>query len=242
MTARRMTPLSRPAAGGPLSPTHKGLESGALALGKTRAVAPAPPAARGALLSLLLAANGLAGCLVPQSVDSQQNRVKYPPRVVVESLDPKLVGTIKLTHGQLDSQALCSCRVALEVPQVEEVDTTLNLEARWFIDYDPDKVSTQRPVQTQFLAGSFDSSTSVRQGPKLEFDLTALGLGDGAHLADVVIAEQGAFDDAATTLAHRAVLAGYSSAAHRFVIDALTDDLKVCRSDAPWKRTCGGGP
>ena len=179
---------------------------------------------------------------MPQSVDSQQNRVRYPPRVVVESLDPKLVGTIKLTHGQLDSQALCSCRVALEVPQVEEVDTTLNLEARWFIDYDPDKVSTQRPVQTQFLAGSFDSSTSVRQGPKLEFDLTALGLGDGAHLADVVIAEQGAFDDAATTLAHRAVLAGYASAAHRFVIDALTDDLKVCRSDAPWKRTCGGGP
>jgi hypothetical protein len=237
-----MTPLSDPARGSPLSAGANLPKSGRDALGKARAQVGSLPVTRGALLSLLLAANGLAGCLVPQSVDSQQNRVKYPPRVVVESLDPKLVGTIRLTHGQLDSQALCSCRVVLEVPQVEEVDTTLNLEARWFVDYDPDKVSTQRPVQTQFLAGSFDSSTSVRQGPKLEIDLTALGLGDGSHVADVVIAEQGAFDDAATTLAHRAVLAGYASAAHRFVIDAVTDDLKVCRSDAPFKRSCGAGP
>jgi hypothetical protein len=179
---------------------------------------------------------------VPQSVDSQQNRVKYPPRVVVESLDPKLVGTIKLTHGQLDSQAACSCRVVVEVPQLEELDATLNLEARWFVDYDPDKITTQRPVQTQFLAGTFNSSSAVRQGPKLEFDLTALGLGDGTHVVDVVVAEQGAFDDTATTLAYRAVGTGYASAAHRFVVDAVTDDLKVCRSDAPWKRSCLGGP
>jgi hypothetical protein len=199
-----------------------------------------------ALVPGLLAAIALQGCLVPQSVDPQSTRVRFPPRVRVEALDPQLSGaSVRLTHGSIDQAAGCSCRLVLEVPQIEEDDPTVDLEVRWFADYDPDKPATQRPaVPSQFLSGSFDSSAVVRQGPKLEIDHTSFGLLEGTHAIDMVVAEQGGFDDVATTNAHRAMLPGYESATQRFTVTVTVDNDKPCRADSPWKRVCstGGGP
>ena len=223
---------------------HKAPDRRGSALGAQHAVQGRRPLRAPALLPGLLAAVSLQGCLVPQSVDQQSNRVRFPPRVRIEALDPKLTGAaVLLGHGSIDANAGCSCRLVLEVPQIEEEDPTVNLEVRWFLDYDPDKPATQRPATTtQTLQGSFDTTAIVRQGPKLEVDIGALGLTDGVHVVDMVVAEQGGFDDAATTLPHKAVLSGYESAQQRFVVSVLTDNDKACRADSPWKRVCGSGP
>ena len=223
---------------------HKSLDSPRSALGARSAQPGDRPLRTLALLPGLLAAVTLQGCLVPQSVDQQSNRVRFPPRVRIEAIDPKLSGAaIALGHGSIDTNAGCSCRLLLEVPQIEEEDPTVNLEVRWFLDYDPDKPATQRPATTtQTLQGSFDTTAIVRQGPKLEVDIGALGLTDGIHVVDMVVAEQGGFDDAATILPHKAVLTGYESAQQRFVVQVLTDNDKACRADSPWKRVCGSGP
>jgi hypothetical protein len=191
------------------------------------------------ILSWLLAA-AAEGCLVPQSVDPVSTRVRFPPRVVVEAIDPKLAGaSVLLAHGSIDQAQGCSCRLELEVPQIEEDDPTVDLEVRWFVDYDPNIPATQHlAVPSQFLAGSFDSSAVVRQGPTLEADIGELGLTDGVHVIDMVTAEQGGFDDTSTTLPHRAMLPGYESALQRFVLLVATDNDTACRADAPWKRVC----
>ena len=227
------------------SPDCKHLDQGRSTVGARRAKLSNRPLRVLAQLPGLLAAASLQGCLLPQSVDQQSNRVRFPPRVRIEAIDPRISGAaVALAHGSLDTNAGCSCRLSLEVPQIEEEDPTVNLEVRWFIDYDPDRPATQRPAATtQFLPGSFDTTAVVRQGPKLEIDIGALGLTDGIHVVDMVVAEQGGFDDAATTLAHKAVLPGYESAQQRFVVSVVTDNDRRCRADSPWKRVCSsGGP
>jgi len=197
---------------------------------------------RALMPALLLSATS---CLVPQSVESESSKPHVPPRVVIEAVDPQLAGAfIPLQHGSIDAAASCSCRVQLSVPQIEEDDPTASLEVRWFVDYDAADPFTQRPaVPSQILSGSFNSTDVVRPGPTLEFDLGALGVADGIHVVDMVVAEQGGFDDTATTFAHRAVAAGYSSATFRFVVSVETNNDSACRSGAPWERVCAGsGP
>ncbi len=190
---------------------------------------------------LVLAASATS-CLLPASINPENGQQHVPPRVVIEAIDPKLAGAlVVLQHGSLDAAAGCSCRVLLDVPQIEEDDPTVSLEVRWFVDYDATDPLTQRPaVPSQFLAGSFNSTTLVRQGPSLDFDLGALGVSDGLHIVDMVVAEQGGFDDATTTFAHRALLPGYASATFRFVVSVETNNDQSCRSDPPWARLCNG--
>ncbi len=184
----------------------------------------------------------LSACLIPQSVDPTSTVAHVPPRVVIEAVDPKLaLAFIELTHGSIDTAASCSCLVQLDVPQIEEDDPTVSLEVRWFVDYDPNDPISQRPaVPSQFLAGSFDSTATVREGPSLAFDPGALGVADGVHVVDMVVAEQGGFDDTNTTFAHRAVLSGYASATFRFVVDVETDNDSACQGDPPFARVCAG--
>lgn len=183
-----------------------------------------------------------AACLLPQSVDPTSTKLHVPPRVVIEAVDPKLAQAfVVLKHGSIDTAASCSCRVLLDVPQIEEDDPTASLEVRWFVDYDPNDALTQRPaVPSQFLAGSFDSQATVREGSSLAFDLGALGVSDGVHVVDMVVAEQGGFDDASASFSHRAVLAGYASATFRFVVEVETNNDSACRSDPPFARVCAG--
>ena len=196
-------------------------------------------------VNICVFATSLASCLIPQSVDPASSKTHVPPRVVIEAVDPLLATSfVVLKHGSVDAAQGCSCRVLLAVPQLEEDDPTATLEVRWFVDYDPGDPLTVRPaVPSQFLSGSFDSTAVLRQGPTLTFDLAALGVSDGVHVVDMVVAEQGGFDDSSTDFAHRAVLAGYASATFRFVVEVQTDNDSACRGDPPFQRTCaGGGP
>jgi hypothetical protein len=218
------------------------LNFGGATVGKRTASLPHLKRSTGRKLQALLPALLLpaAACLVPQSVDPESTQGHVPPRVVVESVDTRLAGAfIELQHGSIDAAASCSCQVLLSVPQIEDDDPTATLEVRWFVDYDPDDPLSQRTaVPSQFLAGSFDSTATVRLGPTLTFDLGALSISDGIHVVDMVTAEQGGFDDTNTTFAHRAVLPGYASATFRFVVSVVTNNDSACRMDSPWERIC----
>jgi hypothetical protein len=186
---------------------------------------------------LPLCAAALASCLLPQSVDPQSNRVRYPPRVVVEAIPPKLAaGAVRLSHGSIDLAQGCACRLTLSVPQLEENDPTADLEVRWFVDYDPGAPVLAQP--SQLLRGSFDPNSVLRQGPSFDVEFGRPGITDGVHVVDVVIAEQGAFDDAAIGLPYRSLVTGYGSATVRFVVEVVTNNETACRADAPWKRVC----
>jgi hypothetical protein len=184
--------------------------------------------------ALVLLATSASGCLVPQSVDTTENRVRYPPRIVLESMDLKLTNRLKLSHGQLDSG--CSCTVTLAIPQVEELNPTVGLDVHWFADYDSS--ANASILYSSTLGGVFTTSDTLRQGPSKSFEASTLT--DGTHVIDVVIAEEGGFSPTSTQ-PNRGVYAGYSAATYRFVVDVVTDNLNQCRSDAPYSRTCGSG-
>jgi hypothetical protein len=179
---------------------------------------------------IILSAALLQGCLVPQSVDPTSVGPHRPPRISVESIPPYLLGPVaKLQRSSLDPQG-CSCVVALTIPVILDDDPLARLEVRWFLDYDPAQPLTQRQIRTDFIDGSFDSTAIARAGPNpFLFDVAALGItGDGYHVVDVVVAESLGFDDASTTLPHRAMKPGYESSGHRFVVNVTTNNNARC--------------
>jgi hypothetical protein len=185
---------------------------------------------------VLALALGLASCLVPQSIDKSSNAPHVPPRIQVQSIPLYLlVPYATLQHGQLDANAIpkCRCVIDLAVPEVDDEDPLARLEVRWFIDYDPQKPTSQAPVVTSFIEGTFDSAIVKRTGPTLPFNET-FGVLDGYHAVDVVIAETGGFDDTNTTLRNRAMRPGYESTEHRFFVPCgATQQCALPRSPCP---------
>ncbi|MBS2025600.1 MAG: hypothetical protein JST92_24645 [Deltaproteobacteria bacterium] len=185
---------------------------------------------------------------MPQDVEPISSKVHIPPRVVVESIPSYLsAAQIVLTQSSLDRAAGCHCQLELEVPIIEMDDPTAPLVVRWFVDYDETKPATQLPKggNGNTIQGTGVAGATLRPGPKFTFDLGTLNLaGDGTHVVDVVIAEDGAFDDGVAPL-NRAMKEGYSSAVQRFVVSVVTDDTVNCPSVVPSTRICqadGGSP
>jgi hypothetical protein len=184
---------------------------------------------------------------LPQSVEPATSRTHQPPRVRVDSIPGYLLAPYSsLQHGTVDTSQGCQCTVELTVPVIEDDDPLATLEVRWFVDYDPTKPLTQRFVKTELIAGSFDSTAVERVGPRLTFDIAALGVGDGFHVVDVVIAESGGFDPASTALPNRAMKPGYESTGYRFFVNVVPDNATACPNTPPRStRTCqsdGGTP
>jgi hypothetical protein len=160
---------------------------------------------------------------------------------VVESIPSSLAGAqVELVQSALDRAEGCHCELELGIPILEMDDPTANLEVRWFVDYDLARPPTQRPAApSQFIEGSFDSTAITRTGPKFTFDLGSLGIvGDGTHVVDMVVAEQSGFADASSSPAYRAMVPGFQSATHRFVVAVTTDDATRCPSQLPSRRVC----
>ena len=198
---------------------------------------------RGLLLALAVLLGPL-GCLVPQNIDPSSNAPHAPPRIDGDSIPADLFGPyVTLLHGQLDQSQNCHCDLELSIPLVDDDDALARLEVRWFIDYDPLKPLTQRlAVPTSFIEGSFDTSVTERPGPTLAFELAALGVADGFHSVDVVIAEAGSFEDSSSAaLPNRGMKLGYKSTEHRFVVQVLTDNNHQCSNVPPSLRLCAGG-
>jgi hypothetical protein len=181
----------------------------------------------------------LAGCLIPQSVDPIASREHQPPRIAVESIPSYLLAPL-LPLMQQTSQDVtdgCHCRIDLTVPQIEEDDPTVDLLARWFVDYDLAVPRSTGVVKEQSFNGSFNSQDIVRGPATFNFELDALGITDNqAHVVEVVVGERSGFDEESTALPHRAMLSGYSSTIYKFVIKVDPPTGTTCPSELPSRR------
>jgi hypothetical protein len=197
---------------------------------------------RGLPLALL---QMLAGCLIPQTIDPVDTRAHIAPRIQVSSIPRYLLGP-KLTMylpGSNDTPP-CHCVLELRIPQIVEDDPTVDLTARWFVNYDlsvPRSLSVA-PGGQLTLPGTFDANVVVRGPVIYNFEPTALGLDptqNRTHVVEMVVGETAGFDDSSTALPFRTMKPGYEAAVYRFVVD-VKDAIpgQTCPSELPLQRPC----
>jgi len=190
-----------------------------------------------ALLSLL------AGCLLPQSVDPIDTRAHIAPRIRVESIpSDQLAPLLPLDHTtSTDTAVGCHCSIKLTVNQIEEDDATVDLVARWFVDYDVNVARSVAIVKQVPLAGTFDNTQTIRGPVVYEFQPDAVGIrpdDPNVHMIDLVVGETVGFDDNATALPFRTMKAGYEAAVYRFAVQLAVTGAP-CRGQLPAQRVCG---
>lgn len=194
----------------------------------------------GAALALCLPVS----CLVPQSVDPITTRQHQPPRIQLESIPGYLLTPVLPLYrqGSGDVADGCHCKLGISIPFVEEDDPSVDLVARWFVDYDVSDPRSTAVVQSVPLKGDLNTFATAR-GP-VRFEGDALGtLAPGLHVVDVVIAEPDAFIDNSVSLPNRAVKTaeGYESTVYRFFIDVKADQnpaVPRCPRNLPSVRVC----
>ncbi len=191
--------------------------------------------------AVIVCALAATSCLVPQSVDPIAESPHPPPHFVLESIPPYLLTPELGLVVQGSADVSCHCALELSVPFVEEDDPTITLEARWFVDYDPNVASTERPWGTpQVLEGSFDTTETQRPLNPFVFDAKTLGFTqNGSHVVEVVVGESTGFDPASTTLPNRAMKPGYTAALYRFFVNVTQQQGSTCLPPAlPSVRVC----
>ncbi len=171
-----------------------------------------------------------------------------PPRFDLGSIDVRLLAPVLQLYRQGSVDAATTpasyCELCLSIPLVEEDDPTITLEARWFVDYDPSIPASQHPSGApQIMSGDFNNTGTVRTLKPFVFDADALGVTNGLHVVEVVLAETAAFNNSSTTLPYRALNPGYSAAVYRFFINAKVDQdasRPLCPSQFPSVKLPGG--
>jgi hypothetical protein len=167
-----------------------------------------------------------SGCLIPQSIDATDaDAGPHPaPHIVIEQIPDYMQTPVLILdrQDQLDAaeSSACHCELQLNVNQVEEEDPAVTLQARWFLDYDPQDAGTHAvlpPISD--MNGLFDGPT-IRTVPIFHLDADALGFtSNGRHIVEVVIADKEGFDNTnGARLPSRSVRAGYESTVYRMVV------------------------
>jgi hypothetical protein len=186
-------------------------------------------------------------CLIPQSIDPIPESVHPRPHFVVESIRSYYQVTPMLQlyrQGSADQAASppCHCKLELSIPLAEEDDPTVDLAARWFVDYDAAVPRLASPVWIDPLNGSFTNPGTVRSLRTQEFDADALGIStNGVHVVTVVLGEQAGFATPPTALPNRDMKPGYSADEHTFVINVKWDQDSTrprCPDVLPSVRVC----
>jgi hypothetical protein len=182
---------------------------------------------------------GFAACLVPQSVDPNDTRPHTVPTIDLVSLPSYfLTPAIPLYLAtETDKAQQCHCHVQLTIPTIKDDDPTVDLEARWFLDYDLNVPQSQGVALTQDLAGSLNSNSIIRE-EKLIFDLDAdvLGLLQGPHIIEVVLAERQGFvpDTSNIPPPHRALRTdsgGWDGTTYKVVVNVQPSQPGVTQCD-----------
>ena len=184
-------------------------------------------------------------CLVPQSVDPIVESPHPPPHFVLDLIPSYfLVPILQLyRQGSEDQRAIPPCHCKLEFSKlfVEEDDPTITLQARWFVDYDPNVPRLAAAVFSNDLPpGNFNNTETIRPVPPHDFDADALIASNGDHVVEIVVAESAAFE-ASTTQPNRAVKTGYASAVYRFFVNVKFDQdpaRPTCPDVPPSVRVC----
>jgi hypothetical protein len=202
-------------------------------------------------IAVLVCAQFSAGCMVPQNVDAIQTEPHPPPQFLVgvgEFPDYLLAPQLQLyRQGAADAaQTPLPCHCVVEIPplSISEPDPTIDLTARWFVDYDLSVARSTSPVRAEALPGTFNDATATRrQIGKFDFDADALQiLSSGPHVLEVVVGETAGFDDSpATGEPNRTPKAGFTFAVYRFFINVKVEQDPTrpsCPSVPPSVRVC----
>jgi hypothetical protein len=224
-------PSARPAADFADWPVSEGIRAGVpLAFQdyeKGRAVS------RGVLLALLAA--GLSACLVPQSVDKDNTKPHTVPVIDLSSFPGYFMAPTTPLYKQApdDTTQQCRCELQFLVPVVNDDDPTVDLQARWYVDYDLGTPQSQLPANIQDLPGSFNTPGRARGPVTFNFDADQLGLAAGLHVIEVVIAERQGFakDGDQVNFPHRSLLFGFEGTTFKFVADVRDSAPGVTQCD-----------
>ncbi len=185
-------------------------------------------------------------CLVPQSVDPIVASPHPAPHFVEQSIPTYLIAPI-LQLVRKGSQDLANCHCVIEIPPltVEEDDPTVDLEARWFIDYDPAVPRSQAIFRRDVgggLQGTFNDATATQRTlNNFDFDADRFDItSNGVHVLLVVVAESAGFDDSPTAaLPNRTMKSGYTSARYEFPINVdVALDRTHCPQQLPSIQVC----
>ena len=156
-----------------------------------------------------LAAAFAGGCPLPQplaEVARTDGGPVAPPRVVTESAVPS--DSVVLVSRS------CTSAVFTLGAEVEDVNTAEAVEARWFVDYSPDKV--QIPLSVAVPAAA-DTSNPIRTVPPYAFDALQAGTTAPLHVVELVVSN--AFQPISTTnpQQNRTAQSGFETALYRWV-------------------------
>ena len=146
-----------------------------------------------------------SGCLVLQSVDPADTRPHTVPIIDLMNLPPYMltpqVAVYLPTQADLAHSPPCKCILHFEIATIKEEDPTVDLEARWFVDYNLNGTATsQLSIARQTLTGAFNSNPF--RGPVVfDFDPVLLGIAvdpvkepnGQLHVIEMVIAEAQGF-------------------------------------------------
>jgi len=110
-----------------------------------------------ALASILVVVVCLqVSCMVPQTIDAIVESPHPAPHIVLESIQPYLLARVLTLYQQgstdLAASPQCHCRLEFDSLSVQEQDSTVTLEARWFIDYDTANIPSTRIAFSEQIA------------------------------------------------------------------------------------------
>jgi hypothetical protein len=181
-------------------------------------------------------------CLVPQSVDPIGASAHPAPHFVEQSIPTYLIAPVLqlVRQGSLDPS---NCHCVIEIPPltVEEDDPTVNLEARWFVDYAAaGSHAIARRDNGGTLQGTFNDPTlTLRTLDTFRFDADSF-VSNGVHVLSVVVGETTGFDDSSTAaLPNRTMKSGYTLAQYEFPINVdVALDRTHCPQQLPSIQVC----
>lgn len=201
-------------------------------------------------IAVFVCAQFSAGCMVPQTVDAIQTEPHPPPQFLVGDFPDYLVAPQLQLYRQGTADAAqtplpCHCVVEIPPLSISEPDPTIDLTARWFVDYDLSVARSTSPVRTEALPGTFNDATAIqRQIGKFDFDADALQIpSSGPHVLEVVVGETAGFNDSpAAGEPNRTPKPGFTFAVYRFFINVKLEQDPArpsCLSDPrPSLRVC----
>jgi len=208
------------------------------------------PGARLAIrVSGLVCAFIVPGCLVPQDIEPIVIEPHASPVFEVDSFQPYLtVPTLQLYRGGAADAAHtplpCHCQLQIPPLPVFDADPTVDLQTRWFIDYDASLPNTTGVRSTSTIKGTFnDSTATTRVFPGFVFDPDARQITtSGSHVLDVVVGEPDGFDpNEQAAQPGRTMLPNFKSAVYRFFIDVQVEQdpaRPTCSNTLPSVRVC----
>jgi hypothetical protein len=201
----------------------------------------------------------LSACLVPQSVDPAETRTHTVPIIDLSNLPTYLLTPVVPVYLQgsddLKSSPQCKCVLNIQIPAIKEEDPTVDIEARWFVDYNLNgSAQSQLRALTQLLPGSFNAPGTFRGPVVFVFDPVSRGItvdpalepNGSAHVIEMVIAEQQGFvPDFKTQLFPNRTLADtFDGSTFKIVASVRNSTASQCDRNAelsspPLERRCG---